>query len=207
MRLPLGKTLTATLVGAVNKTYNATTTATLTGANYNLANIYNSDDVSLNIATSGTYNNKNAGSGKTVSVNGLSITGAKSSNYVLASSSISGAVGAIATAGLDITGVTGNNKVYDATTNATLNTGSAALSGVFGGDTVTLGSGSATGSFLDKNVGNGKAITVSGFTIGGGDSGNYSLNQPAYVTANITPASLGITGPASLPTTKSMIRF
>ena len=50
---------------------------------------------------------------------------------------------------------------------ATLNTGSATLSGVFGGDVVTLVSTGATGTFANKNAGTGKTVLTSGFTLGG----------------------------------------
>jgi len=55
---------------------------------------------------------------------------------------------------LTITGVTANNKIYDRTTSATLNLGSAALSGVLAGDiaNVTLNSGGAAGTFASANV-------------------------------------------------------
>ena len=39
----------------------------------------------------------------------------------------------------------------------------------------------------------GKPVTVSGITISGGDSGNYSLTQPSP-TANITAKALTVTG-------------
>jgi hypothetical protein len=91
---------------------------------------------------------------------------------------------------LSILGVTADNKVYDGTTVATLDSGSASLSGVIGGDTVNLDSGSASGSFADKNVGTGKAVTASGFAISGADSGNYTLDQPAGLTADITAKQL-----------------
>src|SRR5208337_609043 len=84
-----------------------------------------------------------------------------------------------------------NNKVYDATKVATLNTGSAALVGVFSGDSVTLNTGSATGTFASKNVANGITVTVAGLTLGGAQAFDYSLTQPT-TTANIT--ALGITG-------------
>src|SRR5207244_13395363 len=68
---------------------------------------------------------------------------------------------------LTVSGVTAANKVYDSTTTAALNTGSAALVGVVSGDTVTLSTAGATGSFAIKDVGNGIAVTVSGRTLGG----------------------------------------
>ena len=92
-----------------------------------------------------------------------------------------------------MTGITANNKVYDGTTTATLNTGSASLVGVVGGETVTLDASSAVGAFADSNAGTGKAVSVSGVTVGGADAGsNYSLTQPT-ATADITPASSALT--------------
>ena len=79
----------------------------------------------------------------------------------------------------------------------TLSTGSASLSGVVSGDTVTLDTSVASGSFADKNVGTGKSVTASGFAIGGADGGNYSLTQPTGLTADITAAGGGT--PATAP--------
>ena len=50
----------------------------------------------------------------------------------------------------DTNGVTASNKSYDNATSATLVTTNAALVGVVNGDTVTLGSGSATGTFASS---------------------------------------------------------
>lgn len=94
---------------------------------------------------------------------------------------------------LNVIGVTANNKIYNGTTVATLNTGSATLVGVSGGDVITLISKDATGAFANKRVGTGKKVTISGLILGGTDSGNYTLTQPS-VTADITKASLTVTG-------------
>ncbi|MFQ5952158.1 MAG: beta strand repeat-containing protein, partial [Candidatus Omnitrophota bacterium] len=94
--------------------------------------------------------------------------------------------------GLTVTGITADNKVYDGNTTATLNAGSAALVGVVAGDTVTLGTGSAAGTFSDKNVAAGKTVQVSGLTVSGTDSSNYSLTQPT-TTADITARTLTVT--------------
>ena len=58
-------------------------------------------------------------------------------------------------------------------------------------DVVTVG-GSATGEFADKNVGNAKAITITGtgVTISGTDAGNYNLIQQTGLSADITKADL-----------------
>src|SRR5262249_23458301 len=102
--------------------------------------------------------------------------------------------GVITPAVLAITSVSANNRAYDSTTTATLNTGSAGLGGVFGTDVVVLNSGAVVATFGNKNVGVAKPVTVAGFTIGGADAGNYTLTQPAGLTASITAAGLAITG-------------
>ena len=96
--------------------------------------------------------------------------------------------GVITAKTLTVTGITANNKTYDTTTAATLNTGSAALVGVVTGDNITLNTGAATGTFASTNVGTGITVTVSGLTITGTDAGNYSLTEPT-TTANITQAT------------------
>ncbi|MGS0758316.1 YDG domain-containing protein, partial [Roseateles sp. GG27B] len=58
---------------------------------------------------------------------------------------------------------------------------------------MTLG-GNGLASFADKNVGVGKAVTVTGYTLGGADAGNYLMAQPTGLTANITQANLAVTG-------------
>ncbi|NDF13684.1 MAG: hypothetical protein EB060_12830, partial [Proteobacteria bacterium] len=43
------------------------------------------------------------------------------------------------------------------------------------------------GTFADKNAGTSKVVTATGFALAGADGGNYSLAQPAGLTATITP--------------------
>lgn len=95
-------------------------------------------------------------------------------------------------ASLVVTGVSAANKVYDGTTAATLN-GAASVTALLG-DVVAVG-GSGSGAFADANVGNGKGVTVTGFTLSGADAGNYTLVQPVGLTAAITPVPV----PAATP--------
>src|SRR6202035_5036669 len=68
-----------------------------------------------------------------------------------------------------------------------------ASSGVLANDNVTFTDTAAT--FANKNVGNGKTVSVSGISAGGTDAGNYLLsNTTATTTANITPVVLNLTG-------------
>lgn len=86
--------------------------------------------------------------------------------------------------------ITAADKVYDSTVAATILTRT--LVGVLPGDDVTLLGGTAT--FDNKNVGAGKTVTGSGFTLGGAQAGNYSLpaGATAVTTADISPAPLSV---------------
>jgi filamentous hemagglutinin family protein len=96
-------TLTPTLIGTVEKTYDGTTAALLTASNYSLAGIVGSDNVLLVPITTGSYGSKNAGSGVMVSVSGLALTGTAASNYTLASTALFADIGVIDPASLLIT--------------------------------------------------------------------------------------------------------
>ena len=56
---------------------------------------------------------------------------------------------------LSVTGITASNKTYNGTTNATLNTAAATLTGQgLAGSDVTLNISGVSGAFLDPNAGN-----------------------------------------------------
>src|SRR5205823_1297238 len=170
------------------------TIATLNTTSAALVGVVSGDTVILNTAgTTGTFSDKSVGTGKTVTVAGLSISGLSASNYTLTQPTTTADITA---KNLTITGVTANNKVYDRTATATLS-GTAALNGIVSGDTVTLNSGSVTASFGDKNVGTPKPVTVTGYTISGADAGNYTVSQPTGLAADITAKNLTITGAAA----------
>ncbi len=185
------KNLTVSGVTAANKTYNGNTSATLGFGSASLVGVVGGDTVTLATGSaSGSFADKAVGTGKTVTVSGLALAGASSANYTLTQPTTTANITA---AGLTVSGVSASNKTYDGGTSATLGFGSASLVGVVGGDTVTLATGSASGSFADKNVGTGKTVIISGLTLGGIDGGNYSLTQPT-TTANITAAGLTVNG-------------
>lgn len=97
---------------------------------------------------------------------------------------------------LMINGITAASKTYDATTSATL-VGAGSLVGIVNGDAVTL-SGSGTGTFANKNVNTGIAVSITGYTLSGAKAGNYALVQPT-ATADITKASITISAPTIAP--------
>ena len=177
---------TLTLTG-VTRAYDQTTALPDANAAYSFTGAFGGDAVAIEASrASGGFADKNAGTSKAVSVSGLALAGADAGNYLIGS--VSGAaIGTVTKAPLTAGGITALDKVYDATTVATLNNGGATLSGLFAGDTVTLSTTGTTGSFVNKNAGTGKAVTLAGYTVSGTDAGNYRFVQPASVTAAITP--------------------
>jgi hypothetical protein len=171
-------------VTAANKVYDGTATAELTGDS--LTGILNTDSVTL-ITGIGTFSDKNIGTGKTVTATGYALAGPDSGNYDLMQPD--SLTADITAATLAITYATANDKVYDGTTHTTLTADT--LAGIMGTDDVYLTNG--TGEFADKNVGTGKEVTATGFTISGRDSINYVLaGLPTGLSADITPAPLTI---------------
>ena len=96
----------------------------------------------------------------------------------------------ITAASLTITGLTGDNKEYDGTTDATTS-GTPVLSGVVSGDDVVLG-GTPVYTLASAELGTDISITTSGFIITGADSGNYTLTQPTLFADILT--TLGLEG-------------
>jgi len=187
------KALTITGLTGANKEYDGTTVATTTGTAA-LSGVVSGDE--LNVVLDGTpvltFSSASVGNGKTITVTGYTLTGSASANYSLTQPA--GLTANITVKALTITGLTGVNKVYNGTATATT-TGTAALSGLVSGDigNVTL-AGTPVLNFSDALVGDGKAITVTGYTISGSASANYSLTQPTGLIANITPLVLTVTG-------------
>jgi hypothetical protein len=176
---PLGITGSFT---AANKVYDATTTATVLTRTAN--SIIAPDDVSL-IGGTATFDTKNIGTGKVVTLTGASLSGADAFNYSLT------AVGTT-TANITVLSITGSftaaNKIYDATTTATVLTRTA--NGIIAPDDADLTGGTA--AFDDKNVGIGKTVALTGYSLTGADAGNYNLTSIGTTTATIL--ALGITG-------------
>jgi hypothetical protein len=171
-------------ITAENKVYDRTTTATI--ATRSLTGVLGTDNVSLTGGTA-TFDDKNVGTGKTVTATGLTLSGTAAGNYTLSST------GATTTANITEASVaphiTASNKTYDGTTDASI--ASRTLSGVISPDAVTLTGGSAT--FASKNVGS-HTVTGSGFSLTGTDAGNYKLSPlTATTTASIGPRALTVT--------------
>src|SRR5204863_284713 len=80
----------------------------------------------------------------------------------------------------------GNSKLYDGTTTATVSLSDDRVSGDVFSDSYT------TASFNNKNAGTSKPVSVSGISISGADAGNYTFNATASTSADVTPRALTI---------------
>ena len=171
----------------VNKIYDATTNATVT-----LTDNHVVGDSFTNSYASATFAGKNVGTAILINVSGLTISGTDAGNYAL--SNLTAVTSAnITTATLTVSGILASNKIYDATTAATLNFTNAKLATIFASDVVSLNNTAAKGIFANKNVGTNKTVTVSGLTLTGTNAGNYTLAAPVTTTASITARGLTIT--------------
>ena len=125
-----------------------------------------------------------------MTISGLTLSGADAGNYLLVQPTTTADI----TLGtLTVTGITASNKVYDGTTDATLDTTGITLAGVVAGDDVTLDDSAVTGSFDTKDAGTGKTVTITGLTLTGADAGKYILVLPT-TTADISAVTLTVTG-------------
>ncbi|MBS1207799.1 MAG: filamentous hemagglutinin-like protein [Proteobacteria bacterium] len=182
------KALTLGAGSIADKTYDGTTTASL--GTVNLVGLIGNQTLTVTGLT-GTFSDANAGTGKTVTVSGYTLSdgsnGGKASNYKIGSTTT--------TASITPKALTLNasiaDKTYDGTTTATVN--SASLSGIIGSDSVSLSSVSA--DFTDKNVGTDKSVVFSDATLSGSSAGNYTVTSaPVASTADITPRVIELTG-------------
>ncbi|WP_299770587.1 YDG domain-containing protein [uncultured Pseudoteredinibacter sp.] len=173
---------------ADDKTYDGNDTANV---NLAISGVFTGDTVTVS-SGSDTFNNKNAGNGKTVTSSGVTLGGADGSNYVLAETTLTDTADIFKK---DVT-VTASveDKIYDGTTTADFNIDSSGT--IISDDDVTIAGSNA--NFVDKNVGDGKTVTFGDLTISGDDQDNYNITiANTDVTADITAKQITATGTAA----------
>ncbi len=138
----------------------------------------------------GQFDTKNAGTNKAMSASSLALAGADATNYYLLTATATGNSGTIDRKAATVSGITAQDKIYDGTKQAGLDTSSTRIAGLLVGDTVTV---SATGLFDDKIVGSNKTVRLNS-VYSGSDYTNYSFTDQATATASITPQTLILSG-------------
>ena len=178
---------TLTITAAANtKTYDGTTSAAATPT---ASGLQGSDSVT---GLAETYDTKNVGTAKTLSVSAFTVNdGNNGNNYTV--STVASTAGVINAATLTITAAA-NTKTYDSSTSAAA---TPTISGLQGSDSVT----GLAETYDTKNVGTGKTLSVSAFTVNDGNSGNnYTVNTVASTAGVIIQAALTIN---AVPNTKT----
>ncbi|MEI8158669.1 MAG: filamentous hemagglutinin N-terminal domain-containing protein, partial [Burkholderiales bacterium] len=195
--------VSAALTGTASKTYDGTTAATLTPANFQLSGFVGSDSASVTKAT-GTYAGKNVGTGLTVTTTlaptDFSPVGATLlSNYTLPTSA-SGNIGAISVAPLSVV-ANSANKTFGTT--LALSGTAFTSTGLVAGETIGSVTLTSSGAVATASVVGGPyAIVPSAATGGTFALSNYAIS---YVNGALTvnPAALvAVAGSLSGSTTK-----
>lgn len=187
-------------VGPVSKTYDGSRTAELSASNFVLNGVVAGDAVLLSRPRSGTYDSKNAGKGKFVTVTGLALTGTDAANYTIPST-LSSQIGTIDPKVLTAQLVGSVQKVYDGTLNARLTSSNLKVSGMISGDAISvLVNGIA--AFDTKDAGTGKTVSAP-LALSGADKDNYRLGLSTISApiGRITPKmlTLAISGSLAVP--------
>lgn len=171
-------------VSADNKVYDGSDTAALNIDG--LQGVVDHDEVFVeNADATGTFDTKNAGSGKTVNIPVLILAGADAGNYLLVQPGA--ATADITGKPLTVSGVSVSDKVFDGTTGAAVYGGK--LEGVVNGDEVGF---TVTAEFQSADAGQKKTVDLT-FALTGKDKENYSLPSVGTATATIEKADAIIT--------------
>ena len=192
-------TLTVTGASVTNKVYDGGIAATITGAT--LSGVVSGDAglVTLGNATSGTFNDKNVGTGKSVNPAPMTIAGAQAGNYTLTQPTL---VGNITTKSLTVT-ATGPSKTYG----TALTTGTSTMD--FTAGTTDVGSETVTSVTLTPDAAGLSATTPAGaaYTVmpslamgtGGFLESNYQMTYTPY-NGTVSQATPSVTVGSSSPT-------
>jgi hypothetical protein len=199
----------------LNKVYDGTNTATpdFAAGSAAFTGVLNGDHINLaqDAGSTATFSDRNAGTGKTVTVTNLKITGPDSGNYVLAST-MATSTADITSRLLSITAVT-NTKTYDGNTSALA---TPTVVGLQDADTIS----GLSEAYANRDAGTAKTLIPSGTVIDSIThlaSGNYTVsfvnntsgvinNAPLTITAATnTKGYDGTTTALATPTTSGLI--
>lgn len=168
-----------------DKVYDGNANAKITAAGV-INGLVDGDKVDI-VTGKALYNDKNVGTGKTVTFYDFALSGKDAANYVLSAQPAS-TTASISAKELTIKDLKVKDKQYDGKNTAEID-GTPALVGMVDGDVLELVNGVPT--FDSVTVGNNIPVSFTAFTLSG-DSvtvGNYTLTQPTGITASIVEYS------------------
>lgn len=163
-------TITGLSLSAASREYDATTTIALQGTPSLMGAITEGDDIHVDGAPYGRFLDKDAGTGKVVSVQGISLVGADAEYYTLITPIFTAD---IVRRPLTLQNVAIADKGYDGT--AAANVSNIDLVGVLEGESVSVDYLNAKAAFISPDRGENVAAFVTNLQLQGADSHNYSL--------------------------------
>ena len=163
-------TITGLSLSAASREYDGTTTIALQGTPSLMGAITEGDDIHVDGAPCGRFLDKDAGTGKVVSVQGLSLVGADAEYYTLITPIFTAD---IVRRPLTLQNVAIADKGYDGT--AAANVSNIDLVGVLEGESVSVDYLNAKAAFISPDRGENVAAFVTNLQLQGADSHNYSL--------------------------------
>jgi hypothetical protein len=166
------------------KVYDGGTAATITGRS--LSGVISNDDVNLGLSGTAAFADKNAGTGKLLTVSGLSTSGPDAANYTMASSVVSAAADILERA-ITVTAVA-ESKLYDGTS------ASAGVPAITAGSLAGTDGAVWTQTFDSKIAGTGKTLTPGGAVADGNGGHNYTVTLLNNTSGIITAKGVTVTG-------------
>ena len=171
--------VTVSGIEVTGRAYDGTAEATLDYTSLQIEGVLKGDE--LTVTATGTFDSRNVGVDKAVSITDYVFGGASAANYAVKNDSQTVATATITALEIVVSGIEAEDKTYDGTTVAPLNYTGVTLDGVLDGDDLAV---TATGTFNSKNVGEDKAVAISGLTLVGADAVNYVLAAEGQQTAS-----------------------
>lgn len=171
------RTVTVSGITGKDKEYDGNTDVVLDTQNARIKGMVDGDD--LQVTASGYFDGKKVGSGKTVVIIDIALTGMDADNYSISlTGSQTGTKAAITRKPLtvDDSGIT-VTKEYDGTVNPGTLEGMLKLTGLVDGDNVSLTGKVIVGAYADPEAGENKTVELSGIKLTGSDADNYSYNN------------------------------
>ena len=187
-----------TIVGsftAEDKVYDGTAEAIIEDDQLGLDGVVDNDDVVL-VDVVAEFAEENVGTW-TVSITDADLNGNDAGNYTVSLEGAPTTTAEITAKELTITDAVAEDKVYDGTTDATVDFSDAELVGVVGSEDVDFDTSVYEAEFADPDVGENKEVTVSGIVLTGDDKDNYTLTQPV-LSAEITLRPITITAASAM---------
>ena len=188
-QLYLKKIITVSGITAENKTYDGNTNATLVYTKAVISGKAEGDD--LSVTATGTFDDKNAGPDKTVTITELTLIGTDAYKYTFADSGQQSEATAAIGQKLVLAAITVEEKPYDGTTTAAV-TATVNADDLVSEDNITISG--LTGTFDNANAGTNKTVTINDVNknITGTGSENYHIDIPGNVNTGVI-SKVGLT--------------